>query len=374
MSILKRGKKYYINFRLNRRRYRRVSPDNSKAGAKAYEAQLRQSIASGKPINSFVEIKDQPTFEDFSQKWFETYVKTNNKYSETLNKESVLRAHLVPSFGSMRLDEISNLDIEDFKAKELKTGLANKTVNNSLIVLSRCLNSAKEWDILASVPKIKLLKVEPQKFDFLREEESQLLLDNCDGLLKDMILVALKTGLRFGELIALKDGDIDLKNNLLAVNKSISRGRMGSPKSNKIRFIPLLDEVCQTLNARIGKDGFIFSKSSNEPLGPVQCLRWLHRACREAGLREIGWHVFRHTFASNLAQNGVSVMLIKELLGHADLKTTLRYAHLIPLVTREAIETLNKKSGHKAATNSVLGDLKILTLAPAESKVMIKAQ
>jgi len=374
MGIIKRGKKYYISFRLNRRRYRRVSPDSSKGGAKAYEALMRQNIASGKPLNIFENAKDAPTFKDFSRKWFEVYVKTNNKYSETLNKESVLRAHLNPHFGQMRLDKISSLDIEDFKAKELKSGLANKSVNNSLIVLSKCLNTAKEWSMLANVPKIKLLKVEPQKFDFLSDAESQLLLDNCDGLLKNMVFVALKTGLRFGELIALQPGDIDLDNKLMTVSKSISCGRMGAPKSNKIRFIPLLEEVCQVLAIGNAKTSFIFSKNGKDPLGKMQCSRWLRRACEKTGLRNIGWHTLRHTFASQLAQNGVSIMLIKELLGHADIKTTLRYSHLTPLVTREAIETLNKKSGHKAATNSVLEDLKILTLAPVRSEISLKDQ
>jgi len=374
MGIIKRGKKYYISFRLNHRRYRRVSPDNSVAGARAHEALLRQSIASGNPINAFTEIKDMPTFKEFSQKWFETYVKTNNKFSETLNKESILRVHLNPYFGSMRLDKINSLDIEDFKAKKLKVGLANKSVNNSLIALSKCLNVAKEWCVLKNVPKIKLLKVEPQTFDFLTEAESQLLLNNCDELLKKMILVAIRTGLRFGELIALQSGDIDSDNKLLTVSKSISCGRMGSPKSNKIRFIPLLEEVCQVLATGNAKTSFIFSKNGKDPLGKMQCSRWLRRACEKTGLRNIGWHTLRHTFASQLAQNGVSIMLIKELLGHADIKTTLRYSHLTPLVTREAIETLNKKSGHKAATNSVLEDLKILTLAPVRSEISLKTQ
>ena len=374
MSITKREKKYYISFRLNRQRYRRVSPDNSMAGAKAYEALMRQSIMNGEPINSFLETGDKPTFKEFSDKWFELYVKTNNKHSEILNKESLLRAYLNPYFGRMRLDQIKCLDVENFKAKKLATGLSNKSVNNSLIALNKCLNTAKEWDVLRSTPKVKLLKVEPQKFDFLNEEEGQLLLDYCDGWLKDMVLFALKTGLRFGELIALQYNDIDLDQKLLTVSRSIAKGKMGSTKSNKIRFIPLADDVCLMLKARISKKGFVFNDgNSNEPLSYRQCSGWIHRACKKAGLRRISWHALRHTFASNLAQNGVSVMLIKELLGHADIKTTMRYSHLTPLATRDAIETLNKKSGHKAATNIDSVDFKILALAPVKSEISQKA-
>jgi integrase len=375
MSTYKRGNKWWVRFRFNHKRYFKCSPENSQTGAKAYEALLRQKLSRGEPIIEVQkEIKTIPTFKEFSNKWFIVYVKTNNKYSEILNKESLLRVHLNPFFGQKPLNKISNLDIENYKVQQLQSGQSNKSVNNHLIVLNKCLNTAQEWGIIESTPKIKLLKVQPQKFDFLSTDECQLLLDNCDGLLKEMVLVALKTGLRFGELIALEWTDVDFKNNIATIQRSIARGRLGSPKSNKIRYVPLLNDVSEVLKRRAVNNGFVFSKYDNKHLGPMLCLRWLHQACKRAGLRKIGWHTLRHTFASHLAQNGVSIILIKELLGHADIKTTMRYSHLTSQAIRGAISTLEFKSGDIVETISKPTVKETVNLFPVVSEISQKTQ
>ena len=375
MSVYKRVNKYWIAFRFNHKRYRKASPDNSYAGAKSFEALIRQKLAKGEPVEIDTKKVDKiSSFQDFSKQWFEVYVKTNNKYSEATNKESILRAHLVPFFGLKRLDEINGLDIENFKSKEVKAGLSNKSINNFLIVMSRCLKVAQEWGVIEKVPRIKLLKVQIPKFDHLSESECQTLLDNCDGLLRDMILVALKTGLRFGELIALEWKDIDFSNNQMTVKQSLYRGRMGGTKSNKIRFIPLLDEVCDILRDKARKSSFIFTKDNGDFLIPMLCLRWLHRACEKSGLRKIGWHTLRHTFASQLAQHGVSITIVKELLGHSDIRTTMRYSHLSSSATREAVKQLNISIGHNMATISNTGEEKKLTFSPIRVEKVALAQ
>ena len=121
----------------------------------------------------------------------------NNKKSEIIQKESVFRNHLNPFFGKKNLDDISNMDIEKYKSEKVGLGLNNKTVNNQLAMLSKFFKVAEEWGVLEKIPKIKKLKVQPQKFDFLTEEECKLLLDNSEGYLKEMIFFAIKTGLRF---------------------------------------------------------------------------------------------------------------------------------------------------------------------------------
>lgn len=376
MSIYKRKGNYWINIRCNGVRYRKASPDNSSSGAKAYEALLRQKIAKEGIITFKPEKKEEsiPTFIVFSKKWHDVYVKTNNKYSEILNKESVLRAHLVPFFGNKPLDKISNLDIESYKAEKQQAGQANKSINNHLIVLNKCLNTAQEWGVIEKTPNIKLLKVQPQKFDFLNIEECQTLIDNGEGLFKDMILLGLKTGLRFGELIALKWEDVNFKGSLLTVQRSISRGKVGSTKSNKIRYIPLVEDVLQILKDKKQQDEYIFSSGDNKPLGAMTCLRWLHKACYSAGLRRIGWHTLRHTFASHLAQNGVSVVIIKELLGHADVKTTMRYSHLTTSAMQGAINTLSDNIGHNMVTIEIPEDKKLPIAAISKPRVMLKPQ
>jgi len=352
MSILKRGNKYWVDFSFNRQRYRLSSPDNSLAGAKAYEALLRHNLAYGISIKKeeVVDDKSVPDFKSFSWEWFESYVKTNNKHSEILNKESLLRVHLNPFFGDIKLDEIKSREIEAYKSKKMQENQSNKSINNHLIVLNKCLNTAKEWKVVSEVNIAKLLKVATKEIDFLRQEKCYKLLDHCEGIVKDMVVIALNTGLRFGELIGLKTTDIDLELNLITVKRSITRGIIGTPKSNKIRHIPLNKSVIETVKDKLNYDGFLFHKENGDFLNSVTCLRWLHKACDKGGLEKVGWHVLRHTFASHLAQNGVSMIIIQKLLGHADIKTTMRYSHISEPVIKGAIDTLNLNSWHNNVT------------------------
>jgi integrase len=129
----------------------------------------------------------------------------------------VLDKHLIPFLGKTPIDSITSLQIEKYKAQKSNEGLKNKTINNHLTILHKCLRDAKEWLDLEMIPKIKKLKVDPSKTDFLIQEECELLLRNTDGIWYEMILVALKTGIRFGELRALKWSDINWDTRILTV-------------------------------------------------------------------------------------------------------------------------------------------------------------
>ena len=93
----------------------------------------------------------------------------------------------------------------------------------------------------------------------------------------------------------------------------------------------------------------IFSKPSGGLLDLKVTYRHLHRICRKAGLRKIGWHVLRHTFASHLAMHGVPLRGIQELLGHASITMTMKYAHLSPDARRDYVQLLDKKKGNGRA-------------------------
>lgn len=196
------------------------------------------------------------------------------------------------------------------------------------------------------------------------------MLDNCDCLLRDVLLTCLKTGLRFSELVALEWKDVDFTNYQMTVRQSLCRGRLGGTKSNKIRFVPFFDEVGETLQSRDRINNFIFTKENGDLLIPMLCLRWLHRACEKAGLRRVGWHTLRHTFASQLAQRGLLITIVKELFGHSDIRTTMRYSHLSSSATREAVLLLNKNIGHNMATIVIERDDKISFVLPMETKTI----
>ncbi|MDD3284207.1 MAG: site-specific integrase [Patescibacteria group bacterium] len=353
MSIFKRGKKYWIGFRFNRIRYRMPSPENSFAGAKVYESLIRQKLARGEEIVEKVKEIKIPLFEEFSYKWHKTYVMNNNKPSEQVGKKYILDKHLIPFFGKLPLNKISVLKIEEFKAKKLEEGLSPKTINNILTILSKCLKTAQEWECVNQVPKMRLLNVPPQKFDFLSNEELSSLLIGANEIIGEMILMVYMTGLRFGELAVLDWSDVDLKNKKIIIRRSITRGLIGSTKSNKIRYIPLAPQLLDMLEARSIKTGLVFPNVNGKSYTSNLALNKLHSACQLSGLRKIGWHNLRHTFASHLVQRGISILVVKELLGHSDVKTTMRYSHLGPLATVDAIRSLSEQKyniGHNMAT------------------------
>lgn len=359
MSIFKRGHKYWIAFRYNRQRYRKVSPDNTYAGAKAFEALLRQRLAKGEPIEPIQkkEIKI-PSFQEFSDKWMRTYVTTNNKPSEQGQKRCMLNKHLNPFFGKMSLNKITAMQIEEFKSKKQSSGLSNKSINNILGILGKCLKTAQDWEIIDKTPKIKPLKVAPKDPVYLNENDYNKLLEQAEnkGMFYEMLLFTLRTGVRIGELLALEWPDIDFNERVITIKRNIVNGYVGSPKNNKYRRVYLANDLFNILLIRKRNKGLIFPDNNGDYQSRSSCRHRLERLCSQANLKKLGWHGLRHSFASQLATNGVSLKTIQELLGHSDLKMVQRYAHLEPVTLKEAIRTLEPKSvinlnyGHNMAT------------------------
>jgi len=346
MSTYKRGNKWWIRFRFNHQRYFKCSPDNSRAGAMAYEAVLRQKLAHGEPIIEVRKKQQTPLFLDFVDKWLKTYVATNNKPSEQTQKTCMVRKHLKPYFGKIPLNKITSLQIEEFKAKKQVDGLCNKSVNNLLGIIGKCLRTAQEWEIIDKIPKIKSLKVAPQAVNYLNEKEYNLLLESIDqkSQFYEMLLFTLRTGVRIGELLALDWSDINYANKSITIKRNVVNGIVGSPKNNKFRTIYLAQDIFQMLSIRKRASGLVFPGENGTYYSRFSCRRSLEKFCHKANVKRIGWHGLRHSFASQLATNGVSLKTIQELLGHSDLKMVQRYAHLEPITLREAIQTLEPKN------------------------------
>lgn len=334
----------------SRKRVRRVPPIQTKRGAEGMELQIRQALLNG-TFGVDCEKKEVPRLEDFSTEFLETYALTNNKPSERSAKRIHFRRHLNPELGSLRLDEIKLRQIEHLKASLLEKGLSPKSANNSLAVLGKLLRYAAEIEIISSVPKIKMLKVAEQTFDFLTFDEAMRLVDAADGLWKPAILTGLRTGIRQGELRRLAWDNVDLVAGRLVVREAAWKQEVGTPKSGRSREIPLSPEAIVALKGHRHLRGpLVFCDDAGGML-TVGEMKWpLWRACRRAGLRQIGWHVLRHTFASHLVMRGVPLRTVQELLGHSDIRTTMRYAHLAPEVKDEAVRLLDS-NGNLTATD-----------------------
>jgi integrase len=338
-------------------RVRKVSPVNTRRGAEKYEADIREALLAGtwgKEVEAAPE-ETVPTLEAFANDFIDDYAEAKNKASEVESKRSILRNHLVPALGHKRLDEITARDVEAYQGRKLKKeGLAAKTVNNHLAVLAKLLRTAKKWEVIRHVPDMENLALPPQDFRFLEFGEATRLLKAADDAWLPMVTVAVRTGLRLGELRALRWTDVDLQGGRLLVRRSVWKEIIGTPKSGKPREVPLSDEALRVLKAHKHLRGeLVFCNEDGSMLTKGDCKWPLWRACKRADLERIGWHVLRHTFASHLVMRGATLKAIQELLGHSDIKMTMRYAHLSPDARREAVRLLDEMEeteGHDRGT------------------------
>lgn len=356
MTARNRDGRWYADFWFahpegRKERFRKCSPVQTKRGAEQYERELRQALLDG--TYGKEEEVQIPTLAEFTEEFIDTYALAHNKPSEVLSKRKILKNHLLPAFGKLRLDEIGKREIKRYRSEKLQAGYNPKTVNNHVTVLRRMLAEAEELELITHVPKVRKLPSAPTAFDFLTFEEAEALVDAADGEWRTMILVGLKTGLRQGELLGLRWADINFVTGNMMVNRSVFRGTIGSPKSNRARLVPLCDEVVVALQHHRHQRGpYVFCDESGKLLTDNLCKAPLARACRNAGLRPINWHMLRHTFASHLVMRGAHMKAVQELLGHSDIRVTMRYAHLSPDVARDAVQLLNSESfGHYLGTN-----------------------
>ncbi|GGI29832.1 hypothetical protein GCM10010987_56430 [Bradyrhizobium guangdongense] len=267
MAVRKFGKKWWVDFRSNRTRYRKQSPENTRTGAIAYELSLRQKLARGEEIGHTERKDREPTFSQFAAIWFKDYVKPNNKHSEQLAKKYVLAKSLVPFFGSILITQINGHDIERYKAKEVELGFSNKTITNRLTVLNKCLGTAYEWlDLQGAPPKIKWPRWTLPEIDYLSPAECEKLLSHANGAIYEMALMALRTGMRQGELRGLQWSSIDWLTRSVSVRHSRDdRGMLVPPKSGRARHVPLDVDVYAMLYAQREIRDTYFSEQTATP-------------------------------------------------------------------------------------------------------------
>jgi integrase len=300
------------------------------------ESEIRARLQRGEQT-----AKKPPTFEDWAREFQEVYAATNNKPSERRAKLQIIRDHLGPFFRDTRIDRIGVPAIERFKAEQLKAEAAPKSINNRLTVLRRMLAVAQEWGRISSVPKIEWMAVGEQGFRFLSFDEA-VALTNAANEWRPMVLLGLRAGLRNGELLALQWDHVDLVNGRINVCRSVWRGVEGTPKGGRSRIVPLSPEAADALRSLPSRfrKGYVFGDGVTRlTAGETKWPLW--SACKRAGIARCGWHVLRHTFASHLVMRGVVLKAVQELLGHATIEMTMRYAHLAPAVKEDAVTRLD---------------------------------
>ncbi len=307
-------------------------------------------------LKSFIEQRYTPWAESHLRHWKEALRKLASWY---------------PEFGKKKLPEITAWNVERQRAAWLKAGSSPSTTNRKIAYLKAVLNKAVQWGAIESNPMttVKLSRVDASaKVRYLSEDEDKRLRKTLDAReakrrrdresfnawrrerdykewpqfgtfvdhLKPITLLALNTGLRRGELFNLKWNDISFVGRILTVV-----GR--TAKSQQTRHIPLNDEAFNTVQLwyEQRKDSeFVFPSRDGGRMDNIS--RSWERLIKDAKIEDFRFHDCRHDFASKLVMAGVDLNTVRELLGHSDIKMTLRYAHLAPAKLAAAVAKLGK--------------------------------
>jgi len=345
MSARKLGNSWWVDFRHCGVRYRKRSPQNSRGGARDYEETLRSALARGldpcAPDASGR--RPEQTMSEFAPEWMDGYSRANNKPSEQYTKHVLLRLHIQPFFGRMKLSAIGPECIETYKALKLKEGYAAKTVNNHLAVLGKILRTAVDWDRLDACPRYRQLKTIPPEMDYLTPLESHALVgDQAEPTWNAMTLVGARTGMRKGELRALAWSDVDFEHRHITVRRSAWRNVVASTKTSKIRHVPMTDDVCETLLRMRESSGYVFHRPDGSIVAESTAEKAIARICKRTGVKITKWHGLRHTCGSQLSASGVPLNQVSAVLGHSSITTTMRYAHFAPSMLHESIKVLQE--------------------------------
>lgn len=250
--------------------------------------------------------------------------------------------------GAYALSEISKPRIIEKRENLLNTkGRNNKlrapsTVNRYMTALSHAFTVAvNQWEWLEEHPMKKIGKLpEPKgRVRFLDDNERQALLKECEGSTKLYLLVvlALSTGARHGELIKLQWQDVDFKRKVIVLHET---------KNGERRILPMVNHAHQLMHEhnriRNIASGLVFPSRQN-PKEPWNSRSAFENAVKRAGIDNFRFHDLRHSAASYLAMNGASLAEIAEVLGHKTLQMVKRYAHLSEAHTASVVERMNQK-------------------------------
>lgn len=328
MGVFKKGNNWYIDYYLKgRRKRRKIGP--SKKLAQQVLQDVHVKVAKGEYLGVYDEKKI--LFEEFSQQYL-AYSQAN-KASSTQQRDGFSVAQLTPVFKEKYLFEITPRMIEKYKATRLgKVGPA--TINRELACLKHMYTKAIEWDYLKINPvkKVKLLKEPPGRLRYLNPDEVEALVDACQDHLRPIVITALNTGMRKSEILTLKWRDVDLRNRKVTVRK---------PKNNEIRVIPINQTLYQELSGlsqQLGSE-YVFSNGNGQKFGDIK--KGFSAALKRAGIEDFHFHDLRHTFGSHLVMQGVDLKTVQQVMGHKDIKMTMRYSHLSPEHVQEAMGRLD---------------------------------
>jgi integrase len=323
MGIYKKGNTYWMIKQFNGKRVERSLDTSVKREAEERYSKVVVEIIEG---SYFEKQKAQSvTFGEMVGKYLQ-------KYCRTRDEHTVKR--LLPVFGHLTLSNVTTEIVSDYRDERLKS-VKPATVYQELSLMRRMFNVARrEWKWTRDNPVADLsfsVGNKNARDRWLTIEEEKTLIDKATNpsWLRPLLIMALHTGMRRGEILDLDWNHIDVSRRMLTIHRS---------KNGQKRSLPMSQTLCDTLRA-------IKIRNISGRVFPI-AVRSLRAAfdmtTEKAGIMDFHFHDLRHTFATRLVQNGVDLYKVKELLGHKTITMTMRYAHHYPESLRTSVEVLDQ--------------------------------
>lgn len=333
MTITKRNGKYYCRFQIDGERHHFLCKGaKDEKEAKKLENQfmfkVQQQINGVVPRNTkklkLSEILDM----------FLNYSELNKKsYRGDVSNVAVIKNYFKDTYAN----DINLNKLESFKKYLLEErGVSGATVNRYRSAISKAYNLAIANKLLKENPINEFKKLKEKNFiiRFLTKEEEIRLYKELPDFLKPLVTTALQTGMRKSEIFKLKWSSVNLEIGFIELLET---------KSGKSRKIPISDKLREilfnNLQANIGSEYVFLNPITGKPYSNI--MKSFKKALRAANIENFRFHDLRHTVATRLVEKGIDLVVVKEILGHSKIDTTLRYAHAVPERKLAAISVLN---------------------------------
>jgi integrase len=290
-------------------------------------------------------------FVDFVRVDWEPVLLPTMKYATQKSYAYFIRVHLIPALGDFRLRDINREPIQAMLNGKLDTGLAWETVHHLQCALSKILGTAVEWGYIEANP-VRMTRLPRRRRTYakavLTPVQLRLLVPRLPEPSRSLVLLLMLTGLRIGELLALRWRNVDLAVGLVRVEETVYEGHFDEPKSrHSVRLIPLGPLAVAMLSDRRGRgiadpSTLVFSSRIGTTLDRRTLLsRQLKPVAKAAGLGNVTWHLLRHSNATLHDSLGTPLGTVQALLGHSSSEITRQvYLHSLPEDRRVAAERL----------------------------------
>jgi integrase len=347
MTVRKRGARWWYDFRVRGTRHRGPIPEaRTKEEAKTAEAIVRGDIYAGrygKPLGTH-------RLDEFVHSVYLPWARQNKR---SASFDEIRARNLTDYFRGKTLVEISPLMIERYKRdrSENITHLGGTvrpgTINNELALLSRIFSMALDNGLVAFNPcsRVRRLRTMNERVRYLTRDEETRLFAHLPlvGPVRGIVEVALGTGMRRGEIINLHWAQVDFARGVLKVTNTKTGRDREVPMNSRVRAVLLQAQAKRT-------NDLAFPGPRKSVISCCALRVPFLAACRAAKIEGLRFHDLRHTAATRMAEAGVSAFDIRDVLGHANISMTQRYAHATPEGKRRAVEVLAGKDGHKMVT------------------------